>query len=231
MGLQESIREFQVGNCVSETSGTVCSPNEDSCEGFGQFSLSGACMIDDTKFGRCGNNHCAWSPDSCSEGEEWNFPSNDCSCDQVKVGACEKDGDVFCAVSRDSCDDKSEWLSPLEVSMKSDIDCFLCNEMKAPTSQSVEYPNPSSYNVRSEPSSTSSSVTSSSSQGAQPIFYGVIGALVGMIVVVSVAAIIRLRQVKATAQENKKATVPPPTSFTIDKTSESDDKLDEVSVL
>merc|ERR1711933_332603 len=170
--LQESIREYPLGNCVSETSGTACSPNEESCEGFGEFSLSGACMIDDTKFGRCGNNHCAWSPENCSEGEEWNFPSNDCSCDQVKVGACEKDGDVFCAVSRDSCDDKSEWLSPLEVSMKSDIDCFLCNEMKAPTSQSVEYPNPSSYNVRSEPSSTSSSVTSSSSQGAQPIFYG-----------------------------------------------------------
>jgi len=240
--LQETTRENLLGNCVSETSGTVCSPNKDSCDGFGDFHLSGACMVDDTKFGQCGDNQCAWSPENCLDSEEWNFPSENCSCDQVKVGACEKDGDIFCAVSSDACDDKSEWLSPLDLSVETNVDCFLCNEIKtAPasssiggdsTSSSFDNPNLSPYYSGSEPSSISSSSTSA--QGLQPIV--IISTIVGVVAIIAVtlAALIRLRQVKASMQQSRKAVVPPPATFTLQKTSDSDNVSilqDDVSVL
>merc|ERR1712176_82928 len=90
------------------------------------------CKIENTLFGRCGDR-CSWSPDDCAFGlngrEKWTFPSEECTCEKVRVGGCQKDGNIFCAVSEDACDDLSEWLSPLDVTKSFNVECFLCNEV------------------------------------------------------------------------------------------------------
>lgn len=113
-----------LGHCADGT----CSPNEASCGemGFYSFNYTKTCTVENTSFGRCGDR-CSWSPEDC-DNENWTFPSQACSCDQVLTGACKKDNLIYCAVSPDGCDDESTWLSPLDVVSTTDVRCFLCRE-------------------------------------------------------------------------------------------------------
>jgi len=243
--LQESIRGKLLGNCVSsETSSTVCSPNKESCSigGFSEgFQLSGSCTVDNTKFGRCGKDRCSWSPENCSDNEEWNFPSEDCSCDKVRVGACESNGEFFCAVSKDACDNKSSWLSPLELAAETDVDCFLCNTKKSVSTSSSStatvYANTlrtdssfgESANERSSLLSTATTTTINQNSSTQigPLFYGIVGGLAVSIVVVVALATIRLRQIRVSIEEKKNEKKKLPGSVNMDDTSQFED----VSVL
>lgn len=108
------------------------------------------CSVATTSFGRCGTR-CAWSPRDCSGGETWSVLGGRgdgsgggggdgngggrgdgsggdgyCRCDEVRVGACGKDGQFFCAVSEDACDERSTWIPPLDVPSIASLDCFLC---------------------------------------------------------------------------------------------------------
>jgi len=246
--LQESIREKLLGNCVSsEISSTECSPNKESCIEGGfrdDFQLSGSCTVDNTKFGRCGKDRCSWSPENCSADEEWTFPSEDCSCDQVRVGACEAKGEFSCAVSKDACDDLSSWLSPLELTAKSDLECFLCNTVEVIDST----PSLSSAAVDSDiatftdtkrgapylqqsaagrSSSSSFSTDQNSSSNIGPLFYGAVGGLTAIIAVVVLIAMIRLRQIRTSIEVKKDGKKELPASVNMD----DDSKFEEVSVL
>jgi len=81
-----------------------------------------------TLYGSC-DSRCSWSPSDCGSGEVWNTSSENCPCDKVRVGACDKEGDIFCAVSEKACDASSKWVTALElISHSSNTDCFLCRE-------------------------------------------------------------------------------------------------------
>jgi len=120
------LKEKSLGLCADNT----CSPNEASCGdmGFYNVPIYKTCLVEDTLFGRCGDR-CSWSPDDCVD-ENWIFPSPDCSCDQVQVGACKFNeyNMILCAVSPDGCDAKTTWLSPSEVVSTTDFQCYLCRE-------------------------------------------------------------------------------------------------------
>jgi len=134
----QTIHEKRVGQC----SDGACSPNKSSCGGLDFLDSQQStenCDVDSTLFGRCGDR-CSWSPDNCSAGEEWTFPSQGCNCDQVQVGACEKDGFIFCSVSPDSCDDKATWLSPVDVASTTPYQCYLCREKIVPVAPPVAAP-------------------------------------------------------------------------------------------
>jgi hypothetical protein len=109
-------------------------------------------IVEDVEFGACqnasGDKRCSYADDQCVEGENWVFPVADCSCDQVRVGACKKDERVFCAVTEFGCDDASTWMDSRTVSAQAATDCYLCiavtttpDDVAAPTSAPVITPN------------------------------------------------------------------------------------------
>jgi len=126
--LPNYVRKQSLKQCADGT----CSPNNASCTDLGLYDMNDTktCLVENTLFGRCGDR-CLWSPDDCVN-ETWKFPSQLCSCDQVQVGACKKDNQIFCAVSPAGCDDLSTWISPIEIKFTTDIRCFLCREKTVP---------------------------------------------------------------------------------------------------
>lgn len=128
--LQETVRGEPLGKCGNGD----CAPNAESClfggdEFLTHLEKSSSCQVDTSFFGRCGPNRCAWSPDDCNTGEEWEFPVKACACDMVQVGACRKGlGEIHCAVSPDACDIDQAWIRPTEVIKDAGFNCFLCRE-------------------------------------------------------------------------------------------------------
>jgi len=195
-----TVHEKRVGQCSDGT----CSPNKASCGSGLDFmdakQSTENCDVDSTAFGRCGDR-CSWSPDDCSVGEEWTFPSEGCSCDKVQVGACEKDGQIFCSVSPDSCDDKATWLHALDVVSTTPNVCYLCRAksipivpttapVAAPVAAPVDLNKPSSKdsiiavdNVKSPSAESNPSVgynpSTSSKPSGGPNTGVVVGAVVG----------------------------------------------------
>jgi len=130
--LTQSIHAHLLGKCNGEE-GDVCSPNELSCDDSWIAYVDAdnhdddSCTVEDTVFGSCGNR-CSWSPNSCLENEVWTFPSQGCSSDKVRVGACVKDNHAYCSVSEDSCDALSYFLNWYEVTDTMDVQCYLSRE-------------------------------------------------------------------------------------------------------
>lgn len=131
------------------------------------------CTLEETYFGRCGSR-CSWSPQSCSSNEVWWFPSPECSCDKVQVGACVKDEEIFCAVSPLSCDEDQIWLSPLDLATtiigNEATECFLCREKPAIMN-------------RNEFQSSNSSVQEKSDNTAMIVSSSIIGASIFIVIV------------------------------------------------
>lgn len=126
---QSKLRKINVGRCV----GGPCAPNVESCGSSNDFIPNDvACTVGNTIYGKCGER-CSWSPNDCLSGEFWKFPADDCSCDQVQVGACKLNYSNFesytCAVSALGCDDSSVWVNPLDLPIQSNIECFLCRQV------------------------------------------------------------------------------------------------------
>jgi len=178
----QTVHEMPLGSCVDGT----CSPNEASCGVLGLHSVKDVetCLVKNTAFGRCGDR-CSWSPDDCGD-NKWIFPSQGCSCDQVEVGACEKDGHIFCAVSSDSCDDTSIWLSRDRVKSTTAYQCFLCREKTKPIEPDTneDLNNEDGANVSPD----------RASRGTSALVGGLTGGLVGAAMVVILFLFIRKRQ-------------------------------------
>jgi len=176
----QTVQELAMGNCADGT----CSPNEASCGDLGPHTNNDTknCQTKETLFGRCGNR-CLWSPVDC-EGN-WVFPSEDCTCDKVEVGACEKDGSIFCSVSPDSCDKDSNWLSSLEV-VRTGYQCYLCREEAV--TLDLEYENSEDVALLED--------ISEASDNSGTIIVGVTAGIVGAVMVLIVSLFIRRRQIK-----------------------------------
>jgi len=174
----KTIHEKRLGECADGT----CSPNEASCDGldFADVEQStGTCIVENTSFGRCGDR-CSWTSDDCTD-EVWTFPSQECSCDQVQVGACQKDGLIFCAVSSDSCDDEATWLSPMDVTTTTSFRCYLCREKTQ-----VQSNNNAVDNEETIPG------ISKRSNGS--VIGAVVGSLAGAVIVLILFVFVRKRQ-------------------------------------
>lgn len=193
----QTVFELPLGSCVDGT----CSPNEASCGVLGLHSVKDVetCLVQNTAFGRCGDR-CSWSPDDCGD-NKWIFPSQGCSCDQVEVGACEKDGLIFCAVSSDSCDDKSTWLSRDKVKSTTANQCFLCREKTKPFEPKPIEPdanetlNNEDLNIEDLNNEDGANFTPGrASTGTSALVGGLTGGLVGAAMVVILFLFIRKRQ-------------------------------------
>lgn len=130
----KQVKATSLGKCADGS----CSPNAETCGGNStnttNFSKSSSsCTVENTKYGKCGDR-CSWSPDECLSDEEWLFPAEECSCDNVRVGACTytKYSSVTCAISFTACDESSVWVPPLNVPDMFNFDCFLCRATSAP---------------------------------------------------------------------------------------------------
>lgn len=189
---EQFVREKSLGECADGT----CSPNALSCGelSFNSVRNNGACFVNNTMFGRCGDR-CLWSPDDCVN-EAWTFPSELCSCDQVQVGACRKDELLFCAVSPDGCDDKSTWLSPSEIASTTDFRCHLCRENTfiLPVSENTTKSSSEKFENSDEPYDLVPNPGSSSNYG--PFIGGTIGGVVGATVVMTIFIYLRKRQTR-----------------------------------
>jgi len=204
-----TVKEKPMGSCADGT----CSPNEASCGELGYHSVKDAetCLVQNTSFGRCGDR-CSWSPDDCV-GDNWSFPSQGCSCDQVEVGACEKDGFVYCAVSPDSCDDRSIWLSHDEVEFTTDYRCYLCRENIKPSDSVAKNSADADSSIDSVATNSAdmdpsindrtevSSERSTSAPGA--VIGGIIGGIVGVTMVMILVLFVRKRQAQKAKNVNK----------------------------
>jgi len=105
-------------------------------------SMYPECQIKNALFGSC-NGRCVWSSNDCVTGETYTLPSKpesyvptetDCTCDNVQVGGCKRDGaPIYCAVEAAACDSQQRWLSPQEVVDQEDKSCYLCRKDITPT--------------------------------------------------------------------------------------------------
>jgi hypothetical protein len=154
--------------CVSDTTFTTAMADADSLPGckVRQQGTGGQGLP--TAYGRCGNVDCVWSSDDCGEAFELD-PT--CTCEKVIVGACEKDGMLFCSVSPTSCDDESQWMTPQQLRLQTNTDCYLCREFEDP---SISKP---------EPTLPATNASSSDSFGRSALIGGLVGGLLGVLLV------------------------------------------------
>jgi len=144
------VKSTQLGMCFESESTTAidCATTVEACNewdlknGIVHNSSSGfvpkmpECTVENTKFGRCSDGMCAWDPKHCLDDHSWTPFDQECTCDEVQVGACSRnvmrDGvegrEVFCAVSEDACDSQQTWIKPRDVKGMAGFDCFLCRE-------------------------------------------------------------------------------------------------------
>lgn len=149
---QDSIKTKKLGMCFENDSTTPidCAPTVMACNGWdlteglvdiaphGFVDRMPECTVDSTRFGMCGDGMCAWSSEQCEEDTAaWTPFHNECTCDEVQVGACSRDvvaengkkgREVFCAVSEDACDAEQSWIVPQQVEAMAGFECFLCRE-------------------------------------------------------------------------------------------------------
>jgi len=219
--LPKYVPDKSLGQCADGT----CSPNKASC---GEMEFSSSvnstknCPIENTLFGRCGD-WCSWSPDECVD-ESWRFPSPDCSCDQVQVGACKRDDQIFCAVSPDGCDDKATWLSPSEVVSTADFRCYLCREKSNGMYHNpYEFENEEPYiPAAEEPYIPAAEDNTESSTRISIFIGGITGGVIGTAMVLALFLYVRKRQIQTSKDDGEKTA--PCASVSISK-------KDDVSVL
>lgn len=155
-----------VGVCLGELDKGLCTGHESNCEEceFEEDS-SGKCTIlqsntnlDDWRkypaFGRCQHGPvgdggiCLWSEDECPDQTYYMTPYSQsvdadklpCTCDQVRVGACEfypevegesNKAQVYCAISADACEEESTYIPAVRL-IDDGRDCFLCEAFDHP---------------------------------------------------------------------------------------------------
>eukprot|EP00977_Amphora_coffeiformis_P011320 scaffold2724_cov193-Amphora_coffeaeformis.AAC.4 len=157
----------KIGSCMDGTKGfcasdaSLCAdpqafvPVDDRCT-IRVDRLKQTSSIDSTTlFGKCiADNTCYWSQNDCADPSSWKVPNDsentdhDCTCEQVRVGACvDAKGFYYCAVSKEACSSVGTWIdaSSLMRSSNSDApDCFLCRQDNVAPIQGTTSNNPSS---------------------------------------------------------------------------------------
>lgn len=127
---QTALLAMTLGQC-----GSVCSPNAASCNASEDFVGPGTsksdCTIKTSTFGSCGAGECRWSPEHCStDNVSWTFPDPQCTCDQVRVGACVNtihNDFIICAVDEKACNPDISYYVPVDrVATELGISCSLC---------------------------------------------------------------------------------------------------------
>uniref|UniRef100_A0A7S0CMH6 Uncharacterized protein n=1 Tax=Proboscia inermis TaxID=420281 RepID=A0A7S0CMH6_9STRA len=116
--------------------GEGCASDETSCDtdfslDFGA-ELRAGCTMKKAAYGDC-DGRCVWSANDCSNSETYGFTEN-CTCDQVQVGACQGlavGEPMFCAVSPGACDPSQEWRTIAQLA-EQDISCYLCRGASKP---------------------------------------------------------------------------------------------------
>lgn len=164
-GVQLKRDSVKAGYCGSSNDGNPCVLERSDCQeveswrssremmGAPYMAHGGKCawsstvkdIVKSMQFGACiesstADRRCSWSERECIEGEEWYFPDVICSCDQVRVGGCEKDGQAFCAVSEDACDEYAIWLDSLNITKATDTECYMCIAKSSPLSNPPSAP-------------------------------------------------------------------------------------------
>jgi hypothetical protein len=155
------VSAIAIGRCLGEGGDGFCASDEALCLADSTFvaPLAGddnalpGCKVRQegsagqglpTSYGRCGNVDCVWSSNDC--GETFVLDST-CTCENVVVGACERDGQIYCSVGPKACDEESQWMSPEKLRQNTNIDCYLCRGYDDPSG--FEETIPSSNNVTS----------------------------------------------------------------------------------
>jgi hypothetical protein len=131
-----------------------------------------------TSYGRCGKVDCLWSSNDC--GETFVLDPT-CTCENVVVGACEKDGQIFCSVSSHACDEESQWMTPQMLQQETNIDCYICRE----------YDDPSEIQ---ESTPTSSDMTSRANLNKGALVGGIVGVFLGLTLMLSAFVVVRSRR-------------------------------------
>ena len=135
---QTALLAMSLGQCGDDDDDddAVCAPNAASCGkdttfvGPDTVGSRDDCTVATTKFGSCGGE-CRWSPEDCSAStRSWTFPSKDCTCDKVHVGACVNkihNDFVICAVNAEACNPDISYYVPVDrVAAELGIACSLC---------------------------------------------------------------------------------------------------------
>jgi len=144
---QSAVTSFKLGRCMDSNGDLECAPNSDSCPAYKTDTEDiimqtymfpdEECGVEETRYGRCDYDMCAWGSDDCALRNTWEPLSEGCTCDQVQVGGCSRDKDgqkeVFCAVSSLACDEEQTWIVPQEVEIAAGFVCYLCFELSSTT--------------------------------------------------------------------------------------------------
>jgi len=178
-------------------------------------------IVGDEEFGACqnasGDRRCSYAADHCVEGENWVFPVADCTCDQVRVGGCEKDGRVFCAATEHGCDDAATWMDPLTVSAQAATDCYICiakttvapieAPVAAPTNAPVVMVSPTNAPVAT--TQTLNSGLASADEGSDNMAAAIGGAVGGVLLLTVTAVLFIIFSRKRKAKADAVAAAPP----------------------
>mmetsp|Transcript_3622 Transcript_3622/g.9607 ORF Transcript_3622/g.9607 Transcript_3622/m.9607 type:complete len:294 (+) Transcript_3622:762-1643(+) len=129
--------EASIGRC-----GGRCTSHASACANPSDFMTASDVRADTTKtctirqddqsstptlFGSC-DDACFWSKDDCSGTWKPAGTNPECTCENVRVGACIHGGFHWCAVSATACDDRSPFISAKELLETKAADCFLCRK-------------------------------------------------------------------------------------------------------
>lgn len=176
----DTASNINIGVCVSELDVGICTGHPSNCEGGGAFSpLNDQCTLETSNlddsvwkyplFGHCmhettppvsDNGICLWSDEDCPDNSDYmtafaqsteDANNTPCTCDKVRVGACEyypeeigkvNRAQVYCAVSERACDKESTYI-PAPKLIRDGRNCFLCKTSGHPlTDQSPVAPAP-----------------------------------------------------------------------------------------
>jgi hypothetical protein len=190
-------------------------------------------LVEDMDFGACqadsGAIRCAWAPEDCVKGETYSFPVEECSCDKVRVGGCNHDGEAFCAVSADGCDEASTWFDVLGIVAETNTECHLCfasstNPVTDPPVQSTDVPI-----VFVDPTQSTStdvplrvSPTGNDTESSSSIIIAAVASIVCVVFVLLGTSVIKRRR----DQKRSGANVPPTSTLEIsDNTGEDIDTV------
>ncbi|GAX18400.1 hypothetical protein FisN_2Lh021 [Fistulifera solaris] len=125
----------KIGRCADGG----CTSDASACQDPSQFvAVDDRCTIlaDGTRngaatlFGKCeADASCYWSRVDCASSWIPAYAENnmECTCDQVRVGACFDNGFYYCAVAAEACDEEAEWIDAVTLQTQADApSCFLC---------------------------------------------------------------------------------------------------------
>ena len=197
-----------------------------------------------TTYGRCGETRCVWSPEDCSEGEDYTPNDTGCTADRVELGAC-LDGFGYCTVSPKTCAnvDGSNTTEPYytheEFLDKFDTNCYLGDVPKAPPPVAPAAPPPGPA-APATPSSNSNTHVAA----LQPPLSrnAVVGIVVGIALVIGVVLgywAARHRRLRACrdpppdpygGREGETPKDPPPATIAVGGTEHGVDDCEDLSV-